>query len=105
MESCEEKKIIEKYYEALNSKNVDNCLEFLTNDLFVTFKEKERNWSGIETAKTKFSNMYNQNPKFYGEIIDFLEFKVTNQGSILIILAYFGNPDESFNEKKQKSKK
>jgi hypothetical protein len=92
-------KTLEEYYKSMNNHTID-CLEYLSEDVFVTFLEKERNWKGKEVAKEKFGNMFSLNPNFYGEILKI--FKETEDS--LSVFVYFGDKDESLNSKFENKK-
>eukprot|EP01080_Neovahlkampfia_damariscottae_P002681 gene2681-3877_t len=92
--------ILKMYYDAMNKGNLEETLKFLDSEVSVTFKEAERNWKGLKNATIKFSRMFELNPNFYGEILEFKEFK---DGSISVF-AFFGDENES-KEKKLENKK
>jgi hypothetical protein len=93
------KKILDEYYQSMNNHTLD-CLEFLSDDVVVTFLEKERNWNGKEMAKEKFGKMFSLYPTMNGEILEI--FKETEDS--LSVFVYFGDKDESLNTKFEKKK-
>ena len=92
--------MLKLYYEAMSNRNLEESLKFLDEKIQVTFKEPERNWEGLKNANLKFSKMFELNPKFYGEILDFKE----KEDGKISVFAYFGDRNE-LKEKKFEQKK
>ena len=59
-----------KYYQAINEKDIEVIQSFLSVDVQVNFPDSSRNWQGIECAREKFSLMYQRNPSFHADILN-----------------------------------
>lgn len=65
----EEMNLISGYYDAMNRHDMESILNFLDENIKVTFPEAARDWEGKGTAATKFAIMYDRMPTFKAEYI------------------------------------
>lgn len=57
--------LIKRYYNAMNSHDVDKSIAFLSACIDVQFTDDaDKNWMGIDLAKTKFTGMFQRMPAF-----------------------------------------
>jgi ketosteroid isomerase-like protein len=60
--------VLNTYYDALNQQDLFAAVSVLADDVFVSFPEESRNWSGSSTAVSKFRHMFNTLPGFQGSL-------------------------------------
>ena len=59
--------LLRSYYAAMNCHDISRVIEFLDDNVYVTFPEEERNWRGRDRAIEKFGTMFEKLPSFVGD--------------------------------------
>lgn len=60
----ETRKLLDAYYQAINSKDTGKIKTFLNANVKVTFPDSNRNWSGSELVDKNFGSMWSIFPNF-----------------------------------------
>lgn len=58
--------ILQSYYKAMSSQDLNKIISYLDKDVHVCFPEKDRNWCGSLIALKKFEDMFKKWPSFQG---------------------------------------
>jgi ketosteroid isomerase-like protein len=60
--------ILDKYYQALNSKDIPAAVALLDSDVIVTYPNGSKNYTGAATAADKYRALFNTLPEFQATI-------------------------------------
>jgi ketosteroid isomerase-like protein len=56
--------ILQAYYNAMSSHDLQRAVSLLSDDVRVCFPEEDRNWCGSDAALEKFEGMFTDRPTF-----------------------------------------
>eukprot|EP00929_Paragymnodinium_shiwhaense_P097075 TRINITY_DN58850_c0_g1_i1.p1 TRINITY_DN58850_c0_g1~~TRINITY_DN58850_c0_g1_i1.p1 ORF type:complete len:143 (-),score=38.14 TRINITY_DN58850_c0_g1_i1:291-665(-) len=78
--------VVRGYYVAVNTHDPEGMLAACAHDVEVTFPDASRNWKSIETAREKFSGMFEKLPGFKA---DWTFEEAADDADIVTVTAHF----------------